>query len=143
MARIEQSIKVNCAIEKAFALATDFSKAGTWQEGVVEANVTSTGAFGVGSTYAWKAKALGQTMETLGEVTVWNPPFAYEWKATKSAFPLAGGMKFQADGSGTLVTLFADAEPGGFFKLAEGMLKRQMEKQFTGNLAALKKLLGG
>ncbi len=143
MARIEQSIKVNCAPEKAFALATDFTQAGTWQTGVIEARVTSTGAFGVGSTYSWKAKALGQTMETLGEVTVWDPPRAYEWKATKSAFPLAGGMKFDADGNATLVTIFADAEPGGFFKLAEGMIKGQMEKQFEENLEALKKALEG
>ena len=143
MARIEQSIKVNCAPEKAFALATDFNKAATWQTGVIEAKVTSDGAAGVGTTYAWTAKALGQTMETRGEVTVWNPPLAYEWKATQSPFPLAGGMKFQADGSGTLVTIFADAEPGGFFKLAEGMIKRQMEKQFEENLQALKKLLEG
>ncbi len=143
MARIEQSIKINCAPEKAFALATDFSQAGTWQAGIIEARVTSTGAFGVGSTYSWKAKTLGQTMETLGEVTIWNPPFAYEWKATKSAFPLAGGLNVQADGSGTLVTLFTEAEPGGFFKLAEGMIRSQMDKQFKENLETLKKLLEG
>ncbi len=139
--KIEKSILINCAPEKAFAFATDFSKAATWQTGVIEAKVTSEGAAGVGTTYAWTAKALGQTMETRGEVTVWNPPLAYEWKATQSPFPLSGGMKFQADGSGTLVTIFADAEPGGFFKLAEGMIKGQMEKQFEENLEALKKLL--
>jgi hypothetical protein len=104
MTHIEKSIQINCRSEQAFALATDFNKAATWQTGVIEAKLTSEGAVGVGTTYAWTAKALGQTMETRGEVTVWNPPSAYEWKATKSPFPLAGGMKFQADGSGTLVT---------------------------------------
>ena len=143
MTHIEKSITINCKPEQAFALGTDISKAATWQAGIVEAKVTSSGEWGVGTTYAWTQKALGQTMETRGEVTVWNPPLAYEWKATQSPFPLAGGMKFQADGSGTLVTIFADAEPGGFFKLAEGMIKRQMEKQFEENLQALKKLLEG
>ncbi len=80
-------------------------------------------------------------METRGEVTVWNPSSAYEWKATKSPFPLAGGMKFQVNGSGTLVSMFFDAEPGGFFKLAEGMIRSQMEKQLDDNLQALKKAL--
>lgn len=143
MTHIEKSILINCKPEQAFALATDISKAATWQAGIVEAKATSAGAWGVGTTYAWTQKAVGQTMETRGEVTVWNPPSAYEWKATKSPFPLAGGMKFQADGSGTLVTVFADAEPGGFFKLAEGMIKGQMEKQFEGNLETLKKMLEG
>ncbi len=143
MTHMEKSIKVNCTPEQAFAFATDFNKAATWQAGVIEAKVTSEGEWGVGTTYAWTAKALGQTMETRGEVTVWNPPSAYEWKATKSPFPLVGGMKFQADGGPTLATMFFDAEPGGFFKLAEGMIRSQMEKQLDENLQALKKSLEG
>ena len=104
MTHMEKSIKINCTSEQAFALVTDFSKAATWQAGIVEAKVTSSGESGVGTTYAWTQKALGQTMETRGEVTVWNPPSAYEWKATKSPFPLAGGTKFLVDGAATLVT---------------------------------------
>ncbi len=141
MTHIEKSITINCKPEQAFALGTDINKAATWQAGIVEAKTTSEGAWGVGTTYAWTQKAMGQTMETRGEVTVWNPPSAYEWKATKSPFPLAGGMKFQADGGGTLVSMFFDAEPGGFFKLAEGMIRSQMEKQLDDNLEALKKAL--
>ena len=141
MTHMEKSIKINCTAEQAFALATDISKAAAWQAGIVEAKTTSEGVWGVGTTYAWTQKAMGQTMETRGEVTVWNPPSAYEWKATKSPFPLAGGMKFQADGDSTLVSMFFDAEPGGFFKLAEGMIRSQMEKQLDDNLQALKKML--
>jgi len=141
MTHMEKSIKINCTSEHAFALVTDFSKAATWQAGILEAKVTSAGESGVGTTYAWTQKALGQTMETRGEVTVWNPPSAYEWKASKSPFPLAGGTKFQVDGAATLVTSFFDAEPGGFFKLAEGMIRSQMEKQLDDNLLALKKAL--
>ena len=35
----------------------------------------------------------------------------------------------------------ARAEPGGFFKLAEGMMKGQMDKQLDDTLQALKKAL--
>ena len=143
MTHMEKSIQINCTPEQAFTLGTDISKAAAWQAGILEAKVTSAGEWGVGTTYAWNQKAMGQTMETRGEVTVWNPPLAYEWKATKSPFPLAGGMKFQADGDSTLVSMFFDAEPGGFFKLAEGMIRSQMEKQLDENLQALKKALEG
>ncbi len=143
MSHIEKSIQIHCALEQAFAFGTDLSKAAAWQEGILEAKVTSAGEWGAGTTYSWNQKAMGQVMETRGEVTVWNPPSAYEWKATKSPFPLAGGMKFQADGGGTLVTMFFDAEPAGFLKLAEGMIRSQMEKQLEDNLQALKKLLEG
>lgn len=141
MAMIEQSIQIKCTPEKAFAFAADLTKAATWQTGITEAQVTSEGAIGVGTTYVMKAKSFGQTIETLGEVTAWDPPSTYMWKATKSPFPLAGGMKFQANGSVTLVTVFTKAEPGGFFKLAEGMLKAQMEKKLEEDLEALKKIL--
>ena len=143
MTHLEKSIKVNCAPEKVFAFATDLGKAASWQTGIVEAKVSSEGPLGVGTTYAWSQKALGQTMETRGEVTVWNPPTAYEWKAIKSPFPLSGGIKFQEEGGSTLVAMLFDAEPGGFFKLAEGMIKSQMEKQLDDNLQTLKKALEG
>ncbi len=52
-------------------------------------------------------------------------------------------VKYKSLSSRRLVTIFAGAEPGGFFKLAEGMLKGQMEKQFEENLEALKKALEG
>lgn len=143
MVHLEKSIKVNCAPEKVFAVATDFGKAASWQAGIVEAKVTSDGPLDAGTTYAWTQKILGQTMETRGEVTVWNPPTAYEWQAVKSPFPLSGGLKFQAEGRSTLVAMFFDAEPGGFFKLAEGMLKSQVEKQLDDNLQTLKKVLEG
>ena len=141
MLRIEKSIKVNCAPEKAFAFATDFGKAAQWQTGVVEVKPVTEGPLRVGSMYIWVAKMLGQKMETKSEVTVWEPPTRYEYKGVASPFPLTGGYSFQAEGGGTLVTLFGEAEPGGFFKLAEGMLRGQMDKQLDDNLQALKKAL--
>ena len=65
MAHIEKSIQINCAPEQAFALATDISKAATWQAGIVEAKTTSEGAWGVGTTYAWTQKQLDDNLQAL------------------------------------------------------------------------------
>ena len=143
MLRMEKSIQINCLPERAFAFATDFSNAAKWQIGLVEARTLSEGPVRVGTTYLWVSKFLGQKMEVKSEVTVWDPPTRYEYKGVSSPFPLKGGYSFQAEGGGTLVTLFGEAEQGGFFKLAEGMMRGQMDKQLDDTLQALKKALEG
>lgn len=80
-------------------------------------------------------------MDTSGEVTVWEPPNRYEWKSIGGPFPVSGGIAFKAEGNSTVVTQFADAEPGGFFKLAEGLLVKQIGGQFEQGLKKLKELL--
>lgn len=141
MPRIQTSITINRPIEQVFAFVTDFGKAVQWQPGIVEAKMTSTGPAGMGSTYKWVQQIVGQKMDTTGQVTAWNPPNGYDWKSLSGPFPMTGGVKLQAEGNGTLVTQFADAEPGGFFKLAEGMLMKQIEGQFSQGLKNLKELL--
>jgi len=52
-------------------------------------------------------------------------------------------MKFEPEGTGTKVTMTMSAEANGLFKLAEGLLKKQMERQFDTNLEDLKLLPEG
>jgi carbon monoxide dehydrogenase subunit G len=44
-------------------------------------------------------------------------------------------------GTGTKVTLTAQGEPGGMFKLAEGVLAKQVKSQMEDNLKRLKSVL--
>lgn len=141
MLRMEKSIKINCTPEKAFAFATDLGNMSKWMVGFVESKILSDGPIGVGTTYMFVSKFLGQKMEMKSEITVWDPPERYEYKGVSSPFPLMGGYSFKADDGGTLATLFGEAEPSGFFKLAEGMMKNQMDKQLDDTLQALKKAL--
>jgi len=141
MKHIEASITINRPIAEVFAFVTDFSKATQYQPGIIEARVTSSGAVGVGTTYKWAQNFVGQKMDTSGEVTVWEPPTKYEWKSVGGPFPVSGGVTFKAEGNAIAVTFFADAEPGGFFKLAEGLLVKQIEGQMSDALKKLKELL--
>jgi len=141
MKHIETSITIHRPIEQVFAFVSDFAKAVEWQVGIVEARVTSSGARGVGTTYTWVQQIVGQKMDTSGEITAWDPPHRYTWKSTSGPFPVSGGVTFQAQGASTVVTQYADAEPGGFFKLAEGLLVKQIEGQFAQSLQKLKALL--
>ncbi len=141
MKHVEASITINRPIAEVFVFVTDFGNATQWQPGIIEARVTSNGPVGVGTTYTWVQQFVGQKMDTSGQVTVWSPPTAYEWKSTSGPFPVSGGVKFKAEGNGTVVTSYADAEPGGFFKLAEGLVIKQLGGQFEQGLKKLKELL--
>jgi len=50
-------------------------------------------------------------------------------------------MKFVAEGNGTKVIMGGQIEAGGVFKLAEGLVKKQLESQSVTNLEALEPLL--
>ncbi|MCK6540315.1 MAG: SRPBCC family protein [Anaerolineales bacterium] len=141
--KLEKSIHINCTPEKAFAFATDFANAPKWMVGFVEAKILTEGAARVGTQYVFVSKFLGQKMEMKSEVTVWEPPARYAYKGLEGPFPVAGSFAFQAESGGTLVTVSIEAEPGGFFKLAEGMMKSQMDKQMDETMNALKKALEG
>jgi carbon monoxide dehydrogenase subunit G len=54
-----------------------------------------------------------------------------------------GGFTFTPKDGGTLVTMSGEGEFGGLFKLAEGMMKSQMDKQMDDTMQALKKALEG
>ena len=141
MAHVEASITVNRPIAEVFAFVTDFSKAVQWQSGLIEAGVTSSGPVGVGSTFKWIASFAGQKMDTGGQLTVWDPPNQYGYKTTAGPVPGGGGFTFKAEGNSTLVKQYGDFEPGGFFKLAEGLIMKQIEGQFQESVKKLKQVV--
>ena len=139
--KLEQSIHINCAPEKAFAFATDFSNASKWMVGFIESKTLTEGATRVGTQYMFVSKMLGQKMEMKSEVTAWEPPSRYEYKTVDAPISMHGGFSFTPKDGGTQVGFFAEGEFGGVLKIAEGMMKSQMDKQTDETLNALKKAL--
>jgi uncharacterized membrane protein len=143
MATLEANININRPIEEIFNFVTDVNNAAKWQSGIIEAQATSNGANGVGTTYKYVNQVMGRKIETEGEVTVYEPHNRYAWKSTNGPFPLSGGTTFEETSDGVSVTETVEAEPGGFFKLAEPLMVKQQQSQMKKDLAALKQLLEG
>jgi uncharacterized membrane protein len=138
MAHVEMSVVVNRPIEEVFAKATDFNNQAHWTSGLIEAVLTSPGALRAGATYRYTSTMIGQRMDTQGTVITYDAPRDYAWRATSGPFPMSGGIKCETVEGGTRVTLYVDAEPGGFFKLAEPLLMSSTKKQFEGDLQKMK-----
>ncbi|HLC02735.1 MAG TPA: SRPBCC family protein [Anaerolineales bacterium] len=141
MARTETNVTINRPIEEVFAFVTDIGNATQWMSGVLEAAQTSPGAMGVGATYRFNIEVMGRKLETTGEVAVYDRPRKYAWKGTSGPFPMSGSTTCEAVAGGTRVTDTIEAEPGGFFKLAEPLLMMQMRGQMEKDMKKLKELL--
>jgi carbon monoxide dehydrogenase subunit G len=111
--------------------------------GFIESKILTEGATRVGTQYTFVSKFIGQKMEMKSEITAWDPPTRYEYKTIDAPVSMHGGFAFVAEDGGTLVTMHAEGEIGGLFKLAEGVMKSQMDKQMEDTIQGLKKALEG
>jgi hypothetical protein len=62
-------------------------------------------------------------------------------KVIKGPVPFEATVTFEASGSGTRMTTHVEGEPKGFFKLAEGALRSQLEKSLDEDGQHLKAIL--
>ena len=138
MFTFERSIFINRPPQEVFDYMSDPGNDTDWRDSAVSSEWTSEGPPGVGSTLRSVDKLLGRKMESTSEITAWDPPHRYGQKAVSGPVPFELTVKFEAKEKGTQLTMSGNAEPGGFFKLAEGLVRKQLEKQFDADLNGLK-----
>jgi hypothetical protein len=98
---------------------------------------------GVGAQVIDVRKFLGRDMESKLEVLVFEPNKRFMQKAISGPFPFEIIQTFDPAVDGTKLTVLAHGEPEGFFKLASGLVQKQLENQIKGDAERLKKVLEG
>jgi len=141
MFAFENKITIERPQQEVFDFISDPANDSKWRDSAVSAEWTSDGPVGVGSTQRSVDKLLGREIESTSEVTVWDPPNQFGWKSIDSPMPYDLKISLVPEGSGTQLTFSGQAEFGGFFKLAEGLVGKQMEKQMANDFKSLKKFL--
>jgi uncharacterized membrane protein len=141
MIKIEKSVLINRPQQEVFDFVTNLSNDPQWQSSIESVEQVSDGPIGVGSTWRYVSKYLGRKNETEIQMTSYEPPRHSTVKAVSGPIPFENTHTFQAQDGGTLLTFTGQAEIGGFFKMAEGLAGKQLEKQIESDAAALKKLL--
>ncbi len=137
----ENSIYIDRPQQEVWDFISNPANLSLWSSTAVSGEWTSDGPPGVGSTAREVVKVLGRKTESISEITAWDPPNEYGRKMVGG--PVAGEvtMKLDSKEDGTLLTISGTAEVGGFFKMAEGLVRKQTEKQGEIDLKALKRLL--
>lgn len=141
MFKFEKSISIDRPQQEVFDFVTTLSNDSKWQSSIESVERTSDGPIGVGSTWRYTTKFLGRKSETEIQMTSYDPPHQSSVKAISGPVPFENTHKFESNGNGTKLSIIGQAEIGGFFKMAEGLASKQIEKQMDADLAALKKML--
>ena len=141
MIRLEHSVVIKRPIEEVFAFVTDFDNLPQWDPAVLEAKITSEGPVGVGTTLREVFLLLGRKVELPGEITEYEPNRKFGFKATSGPMPAEVTMTLEPAGGSTKFTIVAEAEPKGFFRVAEPLVARTLRRQSETNHANLKDLL--
>ena len=141
MLKFETTIFINRPQQEVFDFVSNLANNPKWQGNFISAEWTSEGPVGVGSTQRSVSRFLGREIEATAEITIWDPPNQFAFKLPKGPYPVEGTNIFEPKGNGTQVTQTGTVEPGGFYKLAEGLVGKQINKQLETDLSALKLFL--
>ena len=142
MARAEASVVINRPVEEVFAFASNPENEPQWSTGILESKQTSAGAMGVGTTLQGVSHLLGRRIEWSSEVTEYERNRKIRYKASlPPPLSLEQTLIFEPVEGGTRVTIIAEGEAGGFFRLAEPIVVRMYERQMEASVANLKDIL--
>lgn len=141
MISVEKQIHINKPVSDVFAFMVDFANNARWQDGIISSEKTSDGPMGVGSTGKLVQKFMGKEMTNEIAVTAFEPGKRFAGKTVAGPVQFEIDTSFEDMGGGTHLTVKMTAEGTGFFKVAEGMLKGELEKSFDRDFAKLKQIL--
>ncbi|HKJ28502.1 MAG TPA: SRPBCC family protein [Anaerolineales bacterium] len=139
MIKVEKSITINAPVEKVFAFASEPENSTKWQSDVDA--VEYEGEQTVGGQYTEVRKFMGREMRTTLEITQLIENKLWAAKTLSGPVPYEVTVTYDVDGAGTRMTTTVEAEPGGFFKLAEGQVRKQLENGLQKDSQTLKEMI--
>ncbi|MHB8779381.1 MAG: SRPBCC family protein [Anaerolineales bacterium] len=141
MINLDLSALIDRPVKDAFAFVANPNNMSKWNSVVLSLEQITPGAVGAGTKFKSVGEMMGRRIE--GEMQV----IAYE-PDTKCGFQVNAGpmqvnmlLTFKTVGTGTKISLNAQGNPAGFFKLAEGVMTGRVKSMMEENLARLKSVL--
>jgi carbon monoxide dehydrogenase subunit G len=141
MISFSKSYHIERSQQEVFDFMADPANDPKWRDSAVSSEWISEGPISVGSRLKSVDKMMGRKIESTSEVTSYDPPNRYGQKTLGGPVPFDFTITLEPDGSGTMLTMAGQAEVGGFFKLAEGLVGKQFEKQLDTDFKGLKRVL--
>jgi uncharacterized protein YndB with AHSA1/START domain len=140
MIRVEHTTFINRPVGEVFAFLAEPANQTRWQDDLVRAEMVS-GNPQTGAEFVEVRKFMGREMESRLQLTAFEPDRLLSAKVVKGPVPFEVTQTLEPDGSGTKLTMVLEGEPGGFFKLAEGMVRKQLEADIQKDSLRLKEVL--
>ena len=142
MLHAEESVQINRPVEEVFSYVSTVESQPEWSTSVIEVRKDTPGPPKAGDTFTSVSKFLGRRFETPFRITSIEPNRQFSYHATGGPLPdQRWTFACEEVSRGTRLTAVVEGEPGGFFRLAEPLLERAVNRQFRADLGTLKDML--
>jgi carbon monoxide dehydrogenase subunit G len=135
------TIEVARTPEDVFAYLTNVSNLPSWQSGVHSAQIEDAGLPRAGARIRESRHMLGRELNTMLEITEYDPPRLFVLKALSSPVPFTVRHELEASEVGTTMIVTGEGDAALMPGLASGIVARRAEKQFRKDFERLKKRL--
>ena len=112
-----------------------------WQNAVLSVRTEPEGPIGLGTKYFETRQLLGKRFDLSFVVSRFDPPGHSAIELTSGPFTGGANYTLQEDDGGTRMTLGLRVDVGGFFKLAEPVVRSILIREMERNLQDLKVLV--
>ena len=141
MINLDFSALIDRPQKDVFAFVADPGNMSKWNSAVVSLEQIAPGKVGVGTKFKSIGEMMGRRIEGEMQITAYEPDTKCGFQVTAGPMQVNITLSFKTVGTGTKINLNAQGNPGGLFKLAEGVLAGQVKSMMEGNLARLKTVL--
>ena len=141
MINLDLGILVDRPMKDVFAFVSDPNNMSQWNSAIVSLQQATPGTVVVGTKFKTIGEMMGRRIEGEMQVTALEPDTKCGFQVNAGPMQVNITLSFKTVGTGTKVSLNAQGNPGGIFKLAEGVMAGQVKTMMEGNLARLKSAL--
>ena len=143
MINLDLGTLIDKPVKEVFAFVANPANMSKWNSAVISMEQITPGAVGLGTKFKSVGEMLGRRIEGEMEVIAFEPDSKYGFQMNAGPIQVNVTLAFKTVGTGTKLSLNAQGNPGGVFKLAEGVLQGRVKSMMEENLARLKKQLEG
>ena len=141
MINLDLSTLIDRPVKDVFAFVTNPNNMSKWNSAVVSMQQITPGAVGLGTKFKSVGEMMGRRIEGEMQVVVFEPDSKYGFQMNAGPVKVNVTLTFKTVGTGTKLSLNAQGNPGGLFKLAEGVMTARVKSMMEENLARLKSVL--
>ena len=138
MINLDLGVLIDRPVKDVFAFVANPNNMSKWNSAVVSLEQVTPGTVGVGTKFKTVGEMMGRRIEGEMQVTAYEPDAKCGFQVQAGPMQVNLTMTFKTVGTGTKVSLNAQGNPGGLFKLAEGVMAGQVKSMMESNLARLK-----
>lgn len=141
MTRIEESMEINCPVEKTFAYTTDAGSWSKWNTAIPEAEQTSQGPVGIGSTFKGTVHLMGRSMAWTAKLTEYEANKKFGKHIDSGSVLIEQHNTYTPTKDGVKFAIVYDMKFTGFLRLLSPMIVSSMRKELKKSLINVKQIL--